>query len=235
MAGHWIALLVLSIVIVIAIALYFIIKKLLAPKLHVKSCDMPSNILSHPDPTLGIHRTLRADYLRTSFGWIASESKTANDISSIIQDFKFHLCALQSYDGIMYNLVQEHKDRIDNNDKSSSDLMKDMLNLISEVYFSYDRTQNKLNDLLEIKSSRNVRNVASIEDIQFSMFNYELLNSLGQRVMNSIYSVFNMENDRSIIVSYTMSVQCVMNECDRKLVSFEQMKPQNTRGGAMRR
>ena len=228
--------LTLIIAIMIAIALYYVIKKLLKPRLHVKS-EKPKSLVTDPDMSLGVRRELRSDYLRSSFGWINSECSTANSISSVIQDLKFHLSAFQSYDCLMYNLVREHKDRIANSDLETTDLMESMLTLISEVCFSYDRVQCKLDDILNTDESKkeDKSKVASKEDMQFIMFNYQLLSTLGQRIQNSIYSVFDIENERSLIIPYTMNVQTIMTEADRKLIGFDRMGIQNRKDKGMQR
>ncbi|WDM85146.1 hypothetical protein K6025_04865 [Ehrlichia sp. JZT12] len=228
--------LTLIIAITIAIALYYIIKKLLTPKLHVKS-DKPNSLVSGPDISGVRSRKLRSDYLRSSFSWINSESSTANSMSSIMQDLKFQLSAFQSYDCLMCNLVQEHKDRVVGNDPKDTDLMEIMLTLISELCFSYDRVQYKLNSILEANKLKkeDMSKVASEEDVQFVVYNYQLLNTLGQRIQNSIYSVFNIESERSLIIPHTMNVQTIMTECDRKLIGFDQMKMQNQKNQGMKR
>ncbi|MGN7618677.1 MAG: hypothetical protein ACTJLM_01560 [Ehrlichia sp.] len=208
---------VVALLMLLAIALYYAVKKLCESKLHVKSYERlesrPSTAVTKT--TLERCAVLDRNYLSSTMEWLPYELRAVYNMQALMQDLKFQLSALRNYELILCSIMEVYISK----EEISESLVKNMDEAVDKMRFHYGRIECKLSDCLRDEVVKD--KAVGSEDIKCASFNCQLLNAMGQQLLNFIYSVFDVSEERQVIESYTMNVRSIMSEVDRKIMIYD--------------
>ncbi|AHC39737.1 hypothetical protein [Ehrlichia muris] len=191
-----------------AVVLYYLMRFLLKPKLHVPQHDIPRGSTVEAPGILPPHTYLRSTFVMQSF-----EYRTAANLISVMRDLRFQLFSVYCYQDLIRNIVgysEDHSDDVVNLRQNMNLCYKDLSCLSQEIKTTLDAALDE--------SERSV--MASQEIYDKVVNNYEQLRQLGQKMKGYVYEMFKEGDNLQALTAYNFSIESIITESERKLFIF---------------
>ncbi|KJV65584.1 MULTISPECIES: hypothetical protein [Ehrlichia] len=192
-----------------AVALYYLIRFLLKPKLHLPEYDdIPRSL------TVGVKNfSMPRSYLRSTFIMYNFEQETVDNIISMVRDLRFQLSSVYCYRDLLRNLegCEEKSDE--------GIIVQQKIKSCDSMASSFScEIQKALEAALE-ESESSV--VASSNTCNSVVLFYKQLHELGREIKECVSDIFSEVYDTQAHVAYNLTIESIMTECERKLFIFD--------------
>ena len=194
--------------VLLVVALYYFIRFLLKPRLHIKSYDMQ---VSQDEK-----RGFPDNYLPSTFVMLDFERETGADVGSVARDFRFQLSAVYSYQDVM-RFIADHCSNSGSDSKNLSKAIRSFSEHISCLTYVIDDCLNKI--LKE--SERSPLSVVPRDVYDKMLSNYRQLYIIGGKIKDYAATAFNSVYDYETLRFCGLAVEVIRTECERKLFIFD--------------
>ncbi|AHX04199.1 hypothetical protein [Ehrlichia japonica] len=195
-------------VFVFLVVLYYLIRSLLKPKLHLKSDDVLKDSVVDSGKKTQPNAHLQAAVI------INFDRRTATNAISVARDLRFQLSSVYCYQNIVRHLVDASDECIDPSESSPPERIT---NLDMKLCQFAEEIKNSLVATIEIAEESTV---VPKEIYSAMVDNYNVIYGLGQHLKELLQEVFSPTYDLQTIMAYNLAIEAVRTECTRKSFIF---------------
>ncbi|WP_395878039.1 hypothetical protein [Ehrlichia muris] len=194
------------------VVLYYLMRFLLKPRLHVSHYDIPRGSTVEDPSSLTPHTYLLSAFVMQDF-----EHKTAYNLISVTRDLRFQLFSVYCYQDVVRNTV----DGCEENSDDGVNLRQNMNLCYKDLSCFAQAIQRNIDKALEESKKSETASKRLHREI---VNNYEQLCQLGTKIKCYLQERFNPVYDMQTLTAYNLCVASIMTECERKLFVFNGMR-----------